>query len=99
MSAKTFRRSFPNWEQLLPYVDPRFSSSFWRRVTEPTTGIDLRRFLIFGATSAIARGAARAAAAHGDTLYLVGRSAEKLAETAADLKVRGAARSIRAWRT
>jgi decaprenylphospho-beta-D-erythro-pentofuranosid-2-ulose 2-reductase len=51
----------------------------------------VRRFLIFGATSAIARGAARVAAAHGDTLFLVGRSKQKLDDTAADLKVRGAA--------
>jgi FAD/FMN-containing dehydrogenase len=33
MSADTFRRSFPNWRQLEPFIDPRFSSSFWRRVT------------------------------------------------------------------
>ena len=33
MSGDTFRRSFPNWQQLEPFIDPRFSSSFWRRVT------------------------------------------------------------------
>ena len=33
MSADTFRRSFPEWERMTPYLDPRFSSSFWRRVT------------------------------------------------------------------
>ena len=32
MSPDTFRRSFPNWQQLEPFIDPRFSSSFWRRV-------------------------------------------------------------------
>ncbi len=34
MSGPHFRSFYPQWEQLLPYVDPRFSSSFWRRVTE-----------------------------------------------------------------
>lgn len=33
MSAETFRRSFPQWEAFAKFVDPRFSSSFWRRVT------------------------------------------------------------------
>lgn len=34
MSAASFRRFFPQWEKLVPYVDPRFSSGFWKRVTE-----------------------------------------------------------------
>lgn len=33
MSAASFRRYFPGWERLRDYVDPRFSSSLWRRVT------------------------------------------------------------------
>jgi FAD/FMN-containing dehydrogenase len=33
MSHDTFRRSFPLWQQLEPFADPRFSSSFWRRVS------------------------------------------------------------------
>ena len=33
MSPDTFRRSFPHWQELEPFIDPRFSSSFWRRVT------------------------------------------------------------------
>jgi hypothetical protein len=28
---------FPNWQQFQQYVDPKFSSSFWRRVTETGT--------------------------------------------------------------
>ncbi len=32
MSAESFRSYFPRWAELVPYVDPRFSSSFWRRV-------------------------------------------------------------------
>jgi len=32
MSADTFHHSFPQLEQFKPYVDPAFSSSFWRRV-------------------------------------------------------------------
>jgi len=35
MTPSIFRASFPEWESLLPFVDPRFSSSFWRRVTQP----------------------------------------------------------------
>ncbi|MEM6285469.1 MAG: FAD-binding protein, partial [Chloroflexota bacterium] len=33
MSAETFRKSYPNWEAFAEYIDPAFSSSFWRRVT------------------------------------------------------------------
>ncbi len=32
MSAESFRTYFPAWEQFAEYVDPGFSSSFWRRV-------------------------------------------------------------------
>jgi FAD/FMN-containing dehydrogenase len=34
MSGSNFRRFYPQWQDLLAYIDPRFSSSFWRRVTE-----------------------------------------------------------------
>jgi FAD/FMN-containing dehydrogenase len=34
MSAAAFRDYFPAWEHFRRYVDPKFSSSFWRRVTE-----------------------------------------------------------------
>lgn len=33
MSAHSFQQYFPAWQNLVAYVDPRFSSSFWRRVT------------------------------------------------------------------
>jgi FAD/FMN-containing dehydrogenase len=33
MAAAAFRQYFPAWTQLAQYVDPKFSSSFWRRVT------------------------------------------------------------------
>jgi len=33
MSGAHFRRFYPQWQELLPYVDSRFGSSFWRRVT------------------------------------------------------------------
>lgn len=33
MSGANFRRYFPQWQEFLPFIDPRFSSSFWRRVT------------------------------------------------------------------
>lgn len=32
MSAETFRSSFPRWEEFRAFIDPAFSSSFWRRV-------------------------------------------------------------------
>ena len=31
MSGDSFRRSYPNWEQFAQHIDPKFSSSFWRR--------------------------------------------------------------------
>jgi FAD/FMN-containing dehydrogenase len=34
MSATGFRRMFPEWEDFAAHMDPRFSSSFWRRVSE-----------------------------------------------------------------
>ncbi|MDZ7783925.1 MAG: hypothetical protein U5K56_13650 [Halioglobus sp.] len=34
MSARTFHDSFPDTDAFAGYVDPGFSSSFWRRVTE-----------------------------------------------------------------
>jgi FAD/FMN-containing dehydrogenase len=34
MSGEHFRQYFQRWETFLPFVDPNFSSSFWRRVTE-----------------------------------------------------------------
>jgi FAD/FMN-containing dehydrogenase len=33
MAPARFRRFFPQWEELRALADPRFSSSFWRRVT------------------------------------------------------------------
>jgi FAD/FMN-containing dehydrogenase len=35
MKGERFKRYFPDWETMLPHVDPRFSSGWWRRVTEP----------------------------------------------------------------
>ena len=32
MSAASYHAFFPAWKELLPFVDPKFSSSFWRRV-------------------------------------------------------------------
>jgi short-subunit dehydrogenase len=51
----------------------------------------MQRILIMGATSAIAEATARLFARRGDSLMLVGRSAERLQAIAQDLKVRGAA--------
>lgn len=34
MSGASFRRYFPAWERFRAFVDPQFSSGFWRRVME-----------------------------------------------------------------
>ncbi len=34
MSPESFRRFYPQWQEFSQYVDPQFSSSFWRRVTQ-----------------------------------------------------------------
>ncbi len=34
MSAQTFQRGYPQWKDFQQYIDPNFSSSFWRRVTQ-----------------------------------------------------------------
>jgi FAD/FMN-containing dehydrogenase len=33
MSAASFQAYYPNWRDFARYIDPNFSSSFWRRVT------------------------------------------------------------------
>ena len=33
MSPALFETSFPSWRSFVPYMDPKMSSSFWRRVT------------------------------------------------------------------
>lgn len=33
MSSSSFQRYYPQWKAFSDYIDPRFSSSFWRRVT------------------------------------------------------------------
>ena len=50
----------------------------------------MKRVLIIGATSAIATACARLWAAKGGEFFLVARNAEKLEQTAEDLKGRGA---------
>jgi hypothetical protein len=36
MSHESFQQYFPAWRQFAEFVDPNFSSSFWRRVTGST---------------------------------------------------------------
>ncbi len=33
MSPESFHAYYPRWQEFSQYVDPKFSSSFWRRVT------------------------------------------------------------------
>jgi len=51
----------------------------------------MQKILVIGATSAIAEAVARRYTARGARLFLVARSAAKLSDIAADLRVRGAA--------
>jgi FAD/FMN-containing dehydrogenase len=37
MSGEHFRQYFPRWEEFQHHIDPRFSSSFWRRVIGSST--------------------------------------------------------------
>lgn len=37
MTPATFQAGFPAWRSLTPYIDPHFSSGFWRRVSAPAT--------------------------------------------------------------
>jgi hypothetical protein len=34
MTAELFAKTYPETERFLPFIDPAFSSSFWRRVTQ-----------------------------------------------------------------
>jgi len=36
MSAEGFQAFYPRWREFTSYIDPKFSSSFWRRVTRKT---------------------------------------------------------------
>ena len=38
MAPEVFRASYPALEAFLPHRDPAFSSSFWRRVSQPAEG-------------------------------------------------------------
>jgi FAD/FMN-containing dehydrogenase len=33
MSAEHFQKHYPQWERFVKFIDPKFSSSFWRRVS------------------------------------------------------------------
>ena len=35
MSRKAFQQYFPNWKHFEQFIDPHFSSSFWRRINQP----------------------------------------------------------------
>src|SRR5260363_420866 len=56
-----------------------------------TGDTDMKKILIIGATSGIAGACARLCAAERAELFLVGRNADKLQQTADDLTTRGAA--------
>ena len=33
-SGGRFRRAFPRWQEFAAFIDPKFSSGFWRRIME-----------------------------------------------------------------
>ncbi|MGH2508881.1 MAG: FAD-binding protein, partial [Ktedonobacteraceae bacterium] len=37
MSAASFQQFYPRWQEFAQYIDPRFSSSLWRRVSTPVS--------------------------------------------------------------
>jgi len=39
MTAANFQRYYPDWTEFAKHIDPRFSSSFWRRVTGRSHGV------------------------------------------------------------
>lgn len=41
MSPESFQTYFPHWREFAQYIDPKFSSSFWRRVTATAVGNEL----------------------------------------------------------
>jgi FAD/FMN-containing dehydrogenase len=43
MSAASFQAFFPQWRELVPFIDPNFSSGFWRRVTASDSRRDAMR--------------------------------------------------------
>lgn len=61
------------------------------KLLAPRDGVTVKKVLILGANSAIARAVARILAEQGHALYLVGRDPAKLAATELDLKVRAKA--------
>jgi FAD/FMN-containing dehydrogenase len=38
LGAANFQAMYPNWQEFAEYIDPKFSSSFWRRVSATHEG-------------------------------------------------------------
>ena len=85
MSPAMFEASFPRWRSFVPYIDPKMSSSFWRRVTRgaiamtsasirllPIQPSPMRKIVVLGATSGIAVEVQRQLARTGCDLLLGG---------------------------
>jgi len=51
MSAAMFRASFPRWAEFAHFVDPKFSSSFWRRVGGSVAHLHEPKLQLLGATA------------------------------------------------
>ncbi|HVG27548.1 MAG TPA: SDR family oxidoreductase [Acidobacteriaceae bacterium] len=74
----------PSAEPSLPVRSAPVPAAPPVRTTEP------KRILVLGATSGIAEACIRLWATRGDSLFLIGRNAERLQAVAADARVRGA---------
>ena len=47
MTPEHFQMCYPQWREFAQYIDPKFSSSFWRRVTAPVaSGVAGERLLV-----------------------------------------------------
>ena len=85
MTAASFQQAYPRWQDFSRFIDPRFSSGFWRRVTGKHAERPHRRRHVRDC-----RSRCPALCARGARLFLVGRRADRLAAIADDLRVRGA---------
>lgn len=75
--------STPATDSALPFRQPA-------EITHAATAGEPRRILVLGATSGIAEACIKRWADRGDSLFLVGRNAHRLAAVAADARTRGA---------
>lgn len=77
-------------QQPEPQLPLRYLQEATSKEEAGSTAHGPRRILVLGATSGIAEHTCRLWAARGDSLFLIGRNADRLGAVAADLRTRGA---------